>query len=140
VWHTIVSPRAAFDELAARPSIFPTVGLVVLQLLLGWLNMVLFAAAGYDWLGTRRELTDPTYVGFFGRLPVGTEHWVPIFAAIMPLLSLVGLVVVRGVAQLGSKLWRGQGTFEQLVNTLAYAGCISGWGRVSALRRASAKL
>jgi hypothetical protein len=77
---------------------------------------------GQDWLGTRRELPDPTYVGFFGRLAVGTENYVPIyFFVIGPLLALLGLVFVPGLAQVLSKLWRGQGTFEQMVNTLVFA-------------------
>ena len=51
---------------------------------------------GSDWLGTRHELPDPTYVGFFGRLPVGLENWVPIWFMVFPILSLLGLAAVPG--------------------------------------------
>lgn len=33
----------------------------------------------FDWLGTRRELPNPTSIGFFGRLRLDTDHYVPIF-------------------------------------------------------------
>jgi hypothetical protein len=47
------------------------VTLVLVVLGLGYLNLLLFAVTGQDWLGTRRELLDPTYIGFFtpSRLP-----------------------------------------------------------------------
>jgi hypothetical protein len=51
-------------------------------------------------------------------------YWVPIFAALMPLLSLLDLVLHAGVAHLMSKLWGGQGTFEQMVNTLTFASVV----------------
>jgi len=117
----IAHPRATLDDLAQQASIRPAVILVIIGLLLGWLNLLLFAIFGYDWLGTRRELVDPTYIGFFGQLRVGTEHYVPIFSwVISPLLSLLGLAVMPGLAHVLSKLWRGQGTYEQMTNTLAY--------------------
>lgn len=122
IWGTIVRPKATFDELARQISIRPAVMLVILTQLLAWLNWLLYLALGHDWLGTRRELPDPTYVGFFGRLPVGVEHYVPIFFFVVgPILALLGPVVVPGLAHVLSKLWRGQGTFEQMVNTLGYA-------------------
>lgn len=122
IWGVIRRPKATFDELAQLSSIQPAVLLVILIQLLGWLNLLLFTIFGYDWLGTRRELPDPTYVGFFGRLPVGTEHYVSIFFIVIgPLLGLLELVVVPGLAHVLSKLWRGQGNFEQMVNTLVFA-------------------
>lgn len=121
-WGMIARPRATLDRLARHTAIRPAVMLAALGLGLGWLNLALFAVFGYDWLGTRRELFDPTYVGFFGQLRVGTEHYVPIFQwLISPLLALLGLAVMPGLAHVLSKLWRGQGTYEQMVNTLAYA-------------------
>jgi hypothetical protein len=42
----------------------------------------------------------------------------------MPFLSLLSLVINAGVAQLISKLWGGQGTFEQMVNTLTFASVV----------------
>lgn len=121
-WGTITRPRATFDRLAGQTSVRPAAALMVFGLLVGWLNLLLFIAFGYDWLGTRRDLLDPTYVGLFGQLRVGLENYVPIFhLAVGPLLGLLGLVVMPGLAQVLSKLWRGQGTFEQMVNTLVYS-------------------
>jgi hypothetical protein len=122
IWGTIVRPKATFDELAQQTSIRPAVMLVILAQLLETLNWLIFVVFGQDWLGTRRELPNPTFVGFFGRLPVGIEHYVPIFFFVIgPLLALLGPVVIPGLAHVLSKLWRGQGTFEQMVNTLGYA-------------------
>jgi hypothetical protein len=42
----------------------------------------------------------------------------------MPLLFLLNLVVVPGVAQLMGQLWHGQGTFEHMVNTIAFATAV----------------
>lgn len=67
-WGMIVHPRAALDELAGESSVRYAVLLVVLGLLMTLLNVFLFSLLGYDWLGTRRELSNPTYIGFFGRL------------------------------------------------------------------------
>lgn len=121
-WGVISRPRRTFDELARQPSIRPAVMLALLGLALGWLNLLLTVLSGSDWLGTRRELVDPTYVGFFGRLPVGLADWVPVFfTAIAPLLSLLELVVVPGLAHVLSKAWRGRGTFEGSVNALCFA-------------------
>jgi len=121
-WGVILHPRATFDELGRQSSIRPAIILVLLGLFLGWLNLLLTILSGSDWLGTRRELLDPTYVGFFGRLPVRLENWVPIFfIAIVPILSLLGLVVVPGMVHVLSKLWHGQGTFEGSVNALGFA-------------------
>jgi hypothetical protein len=83
--------------------------------------MALHAALGLDWLGTRPMLDDPTFVGGFGHLRIDRAHWVPVFAVLLPLLGLFGLVVVPGVAQLMSRLWGGEGTFEQMVNVLTFA-------------------
>lgn len=122
IWGTLVHPKATFNELAQLSSIQPAVMLIILVQILSWLNVLLFAIFGQDWLGTRRELSDPTYVGFFGRLAVGTEHYVWIFFFVIgPLLALLGLVVIPGMAHLLSKFWRGKGTFEQMVNALAFA-------------------
>ena len=61
-------------------------------------------------------------MGFFGHLRVGTENYIPIFQFIIsPLPALLGLAILPGVAQVPSKLWRGQGTFEQMTNTLTYS-------------------
>jgi len=121
-WGVIAHPRATFDELARQSSIRPAVMLIVFSLLLGYLNFLLTNLFSSDWLGTRRELLNPTFVGFFGRLPVGLENWVPIFfIALIPILSLLGLVVLPGMAHVLSKPWRSQGTFEGSVNTMSFA-------------------
>ncbi|MEW5942051.1 MAG: hypothetical protein AB1750_20490, partial [Chloroflexota bacterium] len=96
--------------------------LVGFSLLLTLFNLSLFALFGFDWLGTRRELLNPTYVGFFGRLRVDTDNYIAVFNFVVnPLMALVGLAFIPGLAQLLSKLWKGQGTFEQSVNTLTFA-------------------
>lgn len=121
IWGIITRPTATFDELAKLNSIRPAVMLVILVQLFAWLNFLLYTLLDQDWLGTRRELPDPTYVGFFGRLPLGTEHYVSIyFLVIGPLLALLGLVLVPGLSHTLSKLWRGQGTYEQMVNGLTF--------------------
>jgi len=120
-WGTIVHPYATFEALAAERTVRWAVMLACLPVLQVWGNMALHAVLSLDWLGTRPMLSDPTFVGGFGHLRIGLAHWVPVFAALMPLLSLFNLVITPGVAQLMSKLWRGQGSFEQMVNTLAFA-------------------
>ena len=90
--------------------------LACLPVLQAWGNMALHTASGLDRPGTRPMLTDPTFVGGFGYLRVGLAHWVTAFAGLMPLLTLLSPVLVPGTAQLMSRLWRGQGDFEQMVN------------------------
>jgi len=121
-WGVIAHPRVTFDELARHSSIRPAVMLMVFGLLLGYLNFLVTILFSSDWLGTRRELLEPTYVGFFGRLPVRLEIWVPIFfIALAPILSFLELVVLPGLAHVLSKLWHGRGTFEGSVNILGFA-------------------
>lgn len=118
----IVHPRATLDDLARESSIRFAILLAIFGLLITLLNLLLFSFFGFDWLGTRRELSDPTYIGFFGRLQVNTDNYVPIFNLLLnPLMSLVGLIFIPGLAQLMSKLWKGTGTFEQMVNTIVFA-------------------
>ena len=122
IWGTIVHPKATFDELAQLTSIRYAVMAIILVYLLQYLNYLLFTAFGYDWLGTRRELPDPTFVGFFGRMSISVEDYLPIFFYVMiPLLMLLGLVIIPGLAHLLSKIWCGQGNFEQMINTLGFA-------------------
>lgn len=122
IWGTIVHPKKTFDELAQLTSIRYAVMVIILVYSLQYMNYFIYTALGYDWLGTRRELPDPTYVGFFGRMPVSAEHFTTVFFLIIfPLLGVLGPVVIPGLAQVFSKLWRGQGTFEQMVNTIGFA-------------------
>jgi hypothetical protein len=126
----LVRPRATIDHLAAEESVRWAVAVAALGVLQVWGNMAIFAAFGFDWLGTRRLMADPTYVGGFGYLRIGVAAWIPIFAAMMPVLGLFDLVVTPGVAQLVSKLWSGQAAFEQMVNTLTFAtvpSLVVGW-------------
>ncbi|MCE7980078.1 MAG: hypothetical protein DYG89_02705 [Caldilinea sp. CFX5] len=120
-WGIIAHPNKTLATLAQERSVRWAVILAGLPVLQVWGNMLLHQAFGYDWLGTRPYLFDPTFIAGFGRLVIGLEHWVAIFAALMPLLALLGLVITPGVAQLLSKLWHGQGTFEQMVNTITFA-------------------
>lgn len=122
----VARPRAMLDWLAGQTSIRPAVLVTLLGVLLGWLNIGLFALAGYDWLGTRRELSNPTFVGFFGQMQVSAEDWVPIFTALLPLIAVCGLAVVPGLTHLASKLWHGQGSFEQMVNGMAFSLAVPG--------------
>jgi hypothetical protein len=129
-WGILVRPRATIDLLAAEPSVRWATIVVALSVVQVWGNMLLFAAFGFDWLGTRPMLPDPTYVGWFGYLRVSADQWVPVFAALMPVLALYGLTIAPAVAQLMSKLWGGQGTFEQMVNVLVFAtvpSLVIGW-------------
>ena len=110
----IVRPRSALDELAGEAFIRYAVLLVVFGLLLTLLNALLFSMLGFDWLGTRRELPNPTYIGFFGRLRVDTDHYVTIFNLLLnPLMALISLIFIPGLAQVASKIWKGTGTFAQ---------------------------
>jgi hypothetical protein len=120
-WGTIVRPAATFEALAAEREVRWAVVLAGVSLVQGWGNIALHEAVGLDWLGTRPLLSNPTYVGGFGHLRVGLTHWVPIFAGLLPLLSLYNLAIMPGVAQLVSRLWGGQGSFEQMVATLTFA-------------------
>jgi hypothetical protein len=121
-WGMIVRPRETIDRLAGLSTLRPAVALVAFTLVLGWSNYLLFTMFQFDWLGTRRELLDPTFIGFFGRLSLDLEDFVPAFHWIFsPVLALLGLAVMPGLAQVLSKLWSGEGRFEQMVNTLVLA-------------------
>ena len=125
-WGTIVRPGPTFEKLAAERSVRWAIVLSAVSLLQGWGNIALHEALGFDWLGTRPLLSNPTLVSGFGHLQVGLEHWVPLFAGILPLVSLYGLVIVPGVTQLMSKLWGGHGSFEEMVAVLTYATSVPG--------------
>jgi hypothetical protein len=129
-WGMLAHPRYTIDRLAAERSIRWGVGVVCLGVLQVWGNMLLFAIFGFDWLGSRPMLEDPTYVGGFGYLRVSADWWVPLFAAYMPMNALYALVITPGAAHLISKVWGGRGTFEQMVNLLTFANVPSlvvGW-------------
>lgn len=123
-WNTIVHPRTAFDALAAERSVRWAIFAAALPVLQIWGNVALHGIFGLDWLGTKPFLDDPTFVGGFGHWRVNLADWVPIFVALMPLLALLSLVIYPGIAQLVSKAWGGQGTFEQMVNTLIFASVV----------------
>lgn len=120
-WGTIVHPRATFDALAAENTIRWAMILACLPVLQVWGNMALHAAFGLDWLVTRPSLSDPIFIGGLGYLRIGLADWIPFYATVLPLVVLLKLVIISGVAQLMSKLWHGQGTFEQMVSALAFA-------------------
>jgi hypothetical protein len=125
-----VHPVSTIDALAAEQSVRFGVLVAVLGVVQVWGNMALFAAFGYDWLGTRQTLPDPTYVGGFGYLRVSPGQWLPFFTLLVPVLALFQLTVVPGVAQLLSRAWHGRGRFEQMVNVLTFAtvpSLVVGW-------------
>jgi hypothetical protein len=126
----LAHPVATIDALAAERSVRWSVIVVCLGVLQVWGNMLLFAAFGFDWLGSRPLLEDPTYVGGFGYLRVPADRWLPVFAAYLPVNALYALVITPGAAHLLSKLWGGRGTFEQMVNLLVFAtvpSLVVGW-------------
>ena len=114
-------PRPTLDALAAERSVRLALLLTCLPLFQVWANMLLHAALGLDWLGTRSDLTEPTLIVGYGYVPVGLEHWVPIFAGLLAPILFLQLVAMPGMAHLLSRLWGGQGTFDQTLNTLAFA-------------------
>ena len=120
-WGTIVHPRVTFDALASQRTLRWALMLATLPILQVWGNIALHSAFGLDWLGTRPILANPTFIAGFGHWRIELTNWVPIFAALMPLLVLLSLVIIPGVVQLMSKLWQGQGTFEQTVNGIDFA-------------------
>jgi len=124
LWGTLSRPGSSFEALAAQRTVRWALAAASLGPLQVWGNMVLHAVFDLDWLGTRGDLLEPTFVGGFGYLRVGLDHWVSIFAGLMPLLFLFSLLIMPGVAQLMSKLWGGRGTFEQMVNTMAFATAV----------------
>jgi hypothetical protein len=123
-WGVIARPAETFDALTAEPGVRWGVAVAFLPVLQVWGNMLLHAAFGLDWLGTRPDLAEPTFIGLMGMLRIGTEHYVPVFAAFMLILYTLGLTLVPGLAQLTSRLWGGEGTFEQMVNVLAFASAV----------------
>jgi hypothetical protein len=123
-WGTIRRPGPTFEALAAQGTVRWALIAASLGTLQVWGNMALHALFGLDWLGTRPDLAEPTFVGGFGYVRVGLANWVPIFAALMPLFFVLNLVIMPGVAQLMSKLWHGNGTYEQMVNTIAFSAAV----------------
>ena len=122
--HTISRPRANFDALASERTVRWAVIAAALPVLQVWGNVALHTAFGLDWLGTRPILADPTFVAGFGQWRVTLSAWVPVFVGLMPFLATLNLVMNAGLAHLLSKLWGGQGTFEQMVNTLTFASVV----------------
>lgn len=120
-WKTITQPRSTFDELVAEDTIRWALLAAALPVLQIWGNVGLHTIFGLDWLGTRPILTDPTFIAGFGHWRIDLDAWVPVFVALMPFLALLNLVFYPGLAHLTSKLWGGQGTFEQMINTFTFA-------------------
>jgi hypothetical protein len=120
-WGIFTHPRTTFDALAAEKSVRWGFAAAFLGTFEVWGNIALNAIFGYDWLGTRGILTDPTLVGGFGHWRVNLSEYLPVLVILMPIMALMGLCVTCGIAQLMSKIWRGQGTFEQMVNALSFA-------------------
>jgi hypothetical protein len=124
LWGTIARPRTTFDALAEEHTVRWGIAASFLGVFQVWGNMALHAAFGQDWLGTRELLADPTLVAGFGHWRVNLADYIPVLAVLMPFLALLGLVATSGIAHLLGKLWGGQGTFEQMVNMLAFASAV----------------
>ncbi|MEW6403522.1 MAG: YIP1 family protein [Chloroflexota bacterium] len=123
-WGTIVRPQVTFEALAVQRTVRWAVVASCLPVLQVWGNVALHAVFGLDWLGTKPLLANPTFVGGYGHWRVNLADWVLVFVTLMPLLALLSLILNAGVAHLMSKLWGGQGTFEQMINTLAFASAV----------------
>ncbi|HEX2911751.1 MAG TPA: YIP1 family protein [Chloroflexia bacterium] len=117
----IVRPGTTVEELAQERTIHWALLAACLPILQVWGNILLHAAFGQDWLGTRGILPDPTFVGAYGQWQVKLADWLPVFAALLPLLGVLGLLIVPGIGQLMSKIWGGKASFEQMVNVLTFA-------------------
>ncbi len=122
LWGALTRPRATFDALAGQRTVRWGIAAAFLGTLEVWGNIALHGLFGYDWLGTRNILSDPTLVAGFGYWRVNLSDFLPIFVVLMPFVSLLVLFINSSTAQLMAKIWHGQGTFEQMVNTLAFAG------------------
>ncbi len=118
----LTNPLATFDALAAERTVRWGIAAAFLGTLEVWGNIVLHGLFGFDWLGTRNILVDPTMVAGFGHWRVNLADFLPVFVVLMPIVSLLVLLTTSSMAHLMSKIWHGQGTFEQMVNTLAFAG------------------
>ncbi len=125
-WGVLTCPRATFDALAAERTIRWGIAAAFLGTFQVGGNIALNAMFGFDWLGTRGILADPTMVGGFGHWRVNLADYLPVCVILMPVVSLLGLFVTCSMAHLMSKIWGGQGTFEQMVNTLTFAGAVPG--------------
>lgn len=121
---TIAHPRSTFEALAAETSVRWAFLLACFPVAQVWGNMGLHAFFGLDWLGTRPLLSDPTFIAGFGYWRIDLAHWVPVFAVVLPFMTVLSIVTTAGLAQLLSKAWGGRGTFEQMVNTLTFASVI----------------
>jgi Yip1 domain len=120
-WGMLAHPRATMDALAAEHSVRLAIVLASLGVLEAWVNNLLFAAFGFDYLGSRPLLSDPTFVGGMGYLRISPDQFRLLFPGFIMLTALYGLLVPTATAQLLSKLWHGRGTFEQMVNILVFA-------------------
>ncbi len=125
-WGMVVRPRGTLDALAAQRSVRWGLVAASLSVLQVWGNMALHTLFGLDWLGTRGILADPTLVVGFGQVPVRLAGYVPVLAAMLPVLTLFAVAGTAGMTQLLTKPWCGQGTFEQMVNTLGFASAVPG--------------
>lgn len=123
-WGVMIHPRATFDALANERTVRWGIVAAFLGTFQVWGNIALNALFGLDWLGTHEILADPTMIGGFGHWRVNRADYLPALVILMPVLSIFDLCITVGIAHLMSKHWRGQGTFEQMVNTLAFAGAV----------------
>ena len=129
-WGMLAHPRPTIDTLALERTVRFAIIIALLGVAQAWSNNAAFAALGFDYLGSAPLLTNPTYVGGMGYLRLAPEEFRVLFPAFILITAVYSLLVPTATAQLLSKLWRGRGTFEQMVNVLAFAATptlVIGW-------------
>ena len=120
-WGMLVHPRKTIDALACEQSVRLAIILAASGVLQAWINNAIFAIFGFDYLGSRPLLSDPTYVGGMGYLRVSPDQFRPLFPLFILLTAIYSVMIPPAAAHLLSKIWHGRGTFEQMLNVLVYA-------------------
>jgi hypothetical protein len=120
-WGMLVHPGTTIDALACEHTVRLAIILASFGVLQAWVNNAAFAMFGFDYLGSRPLLSDPTYVGGMGYLRVSPDQFRPLFPLFILVTAIYGILIPPATAQLLSKLWHGRGTFEQTVNVLVFA-------------------
>ncbi len=129
-WGMLAHPRATIDALALEQTVRFAIIIALLGVAQAWINNAVFAAVGFDYLGSAPLLTNPTYVGGMGYLRIAPEQFRLLFPGFILVTAVYGLLVPAATAQLLSKVWHGRGAFEQMLNVLAFAATptlVIGW-------------
>jgi hypothetical protein len=129
-WGMLVHPRRTIDALAREQSVRLAIVLASFGVLQAWVNNAIFALFGFDYLGSRALLSDPTYVGGMGYLRLSPDQFRPLFPLFIVLTAVYSVLIPPASAHLLSKIWHGRGTFEQTLNVLVFASTptlVIGW-------------